>query len=68
MNQRIEQLEIKIAYLEQANAQLSDEIFRQQQQIEALREQMAALTGRFEAASQSQAAPYTAEDEKPPHY
>ena len=47
MNQRIEQLEIKIAYLEQANAQISDEMFLQRQQIEALRTQLAALTGRL---------------------
>jgi len=67
MNQRIEQLEIKIAYLEQANAQLSDELFRQRQAVEALREQLGTLAGRFEAA-QSQPTTYTPEDEKPPHY
>jgi len=67
MNQRIEQLEIKIAFLEQANAQLSDEIIRQRQEFEVLRAQMAALTGRIEAA-QSQPTAYAPEDEKPPHY
>jgi SlyX protein len=67
MEARIEQLEIKVAYLEQANAQLSDELYRQRQHFEALRVQLEALSGRFEAA---QAAPtaYTAEQEKPPHY
>jgi uncharacterized coiled-coil protein SlyX len=63
----IEQIEIKIAYLEQANAELSDVVYRQQQELEALRMQLAALLGRFEAA-QSQPTTYTAEDEKPPHY
>lgn len=67
MQQRIEQLEIKIAYLEQTNAQLSDEMFRQRQEIEALREQLAVLAGRFEGA-QSLPTAYTPEDEKPPHY
>ena len=68
MNQRIEQLEIKIAYLEQANAQISDEMFVQRQQIEALRMQLAALTGRLDAAAQTPPTPYSAEEEKPPHY
>ena len=67
MNARLDQLEIKVAYLEQANAQLSDVVYRQRQEIDALREQFAALTGRFEAA-QSQATAYSQEEEKPPHY
>jgi uncharacterized coiled-coil protein SlyX len=49
MNQRLEQLEIKIAFLEQANAQLSDELYQQRQQVEALREQLATLVGRIES-------------------
>jgi SlyX protein len=67
MNARLDQLEIKIAFLEQANAQLSDVIYQQRQEIDALREQFAALTGRVEAA-QSQPTTYSAEEEKPPHY
>ncbi|MGC4028036.1 MAG: SlyX family protein [Steroidobacteraceae bacterium] len=67
MSERLEQIEIKIAYLEQANAQLSDVIFRQRQELEALRQTIAALTERFEAA-QSQPTGYSLEDEKPPHY
>ena len=67
MEQRLDQLEIKVAYLEQANAELSDEMFRQRRELEALREQLSALTGRFEAA-QAQPTAYTPEEEKPPHY
>jgi uncharacterized coiled-coil protein SlyX len=67
VNQRIEQLEVKIAYLEQANTELSDEVFRQRQQLEALREQLGTLTGRFDAAL-SQPTAYAPQDEKPPHY
>jgi SlyX protein len=37
----IEQIEIKIAYLEQANAELSDVVYRQQQELESLRGQLA---------------------------
>lgn len=67
MSDRLEQLEIKVAYLEQANAELSDMVYRQKLELDALREQLVGLVGRMEAA---QAAPtvYTAEEEKPPHY
>ena len=67
MNQRLDQLEIKVAFLEQANAQLSDELFRQRQLAESLREQLATLVGRIDAAQTSPTA-YGPEDEKPPHY
>ena len=67
MNQRIEQLEIKVSYLEEANAQLSDLIFRQRQELDALRVQIAGFMERVEAAREQSTA-YTAEDEKPPHY
>lgn len=67
MEQRIEQLEIKVAYLEQANAQLSDLVYRQRQELEALRTQLAGFAERIEAAREP-ATDYTAEQEKPPHY
>ncbi len=67
MDQRIEQLEFKIAFLEEATAQLSDVVYEQRQQIEALRAQLAGFMSRVEAA-QAQMTTYTAEEEKPPHY
>jgi uncharacterized coiled-coil protein SlyX len=67
MSDRFEQIEVRIAYLEQANAELSDALIRQQQEIKALREQLGSMTQRFEAA-QSAPTTYTLEDEKPPHY
>ncbi len=67
MNERIEQLEIKVAFLEQANSQLGEELFRLRQAIEAVQGQVHALTGRFEAASHAPTE-YAAEEEKPPHY
>lgn len=65
--QRIDQLEVKIAFLEQANAQLSDELIRHRQELDQLRQQIGALSGRL-AAAQSQPTAYAPEDEKPPHY
>jgi uncharacterized coiled-coil protein SlyX len=64
---RLEQIEIRIAYLEQANAQLSDMVIQQRQELEALRARLATQLARIEAA-QSQATVYTPEEEKPPHY
>jgi SlyX protein len=62
----IEQIEIKIVYLEQANAELSDVVYRQQRELESLRAQLAELLRRLDAAQ----TPTTSspEDEAPPHY
>ncbi len=67
MNGKLEQIEMKIAFLEQANAELSDVIYRQQQELDALRMQLTDMSARF-ATAQAQATTYTAEEEKPPHY
>ena len=67
MTDRFEQIEVRIAYLEQANTQLSDELVKQQGELETLRMQLAALLQRQDAA-QSAPSVYTAEEEKPPHY
>ena len=63
----LEQIETKIAYLERANGELSDVVFRQQQEIETLRAQIAGLAARIDAA-QADISVGTPEDERPPHY
>jgi SlyX protein len=63
----LEQIETKIAFLERANAELSDVVFRQHQEIEALRAQVVALAARIDAA-QSDTGARTPEEERPPHY
>jgi len=67
MEDRLDQIEIKIAYLEQANAQLSDVVYRQRQELESLRAQLSAMADRYDGA-QAQPTTYSLEDEKPPHY
>jgi SlyX protein len=67
MSTPIEQIEIRITYLEQANAELSDVVYRQRLELQALRTQLQELLGRIEAG-QSQSTTYSPEDEKPPHY
>ena len=63
----IERIETKIAFLESANVELSDVVYRQQQEIGALRARLDALTQRVEAA-QTPDIPRSAEEERPPHY
>jgi SlyX protein len=63
----LEQIETKIAFLERANAELSDVVFRQHREIEALRARINALVERFEAA-RSPDPVRGPEDERPPHY
>jgi len=62
----LQRLEVKIAYLEHANTELSDELYRQRQTLDELRARLMDLVNRLEAS----AAPSgggTA-DERPPHY
>jgi uncharacterized coiled-coil protein SlyX len=62
-----ERIEMKLAYLEQANQELSDVVYRQEQEIQKLVLQLAALSNRMDSM---RGAPeqYTAEEERPPHY
>jgi uncharacterized coiled-coil protein SlyX len=63
----LEQIETKIAFLERANAELSDVVFRQHREIEALRARINALVERFEAAQSAEPEPGL-EHQRPPHY
>ena len=63
----LEQIETKIAFLERANSELSEVVFRQHREIEALRARVNALVERFEAVQADEPA-RGPEDERPPHY
>ena len=63
----LERIETQIAFLERANAELSDVVLRQHREIETLRAQVVGLAARIDAA-QSDAAVRTPEEERPPHY
>ena len=67
MSADIERLELKIAYLERANNELSDVVYRQQLELDQLRARVASLVDRVEAIKDSPTQ-YTPEQEKPPHY
>jgi uncharacterized coiled-coil protein SlyX len=64
----IEKLETKIAFLESANAELSDVVYRQKKEIDDLRTRIAGLAARLDAAQEEAGRSYSLEEEKPPHY
>ena len=63
----VERIELKIAYLERANLELSDVVYRQQRELAVLTARLSAALDRIEALQQPQPQ-YTQEEEKPPHY
>jgi SlyX protein len=63
----LEQIQTKIAFLERANTDLSDVVFRQQQEIRALGARIKEVSERLESA-QSEERSRSAEEERPPHY
>jgi SlyX protein len=71
-DQRIEALEEKLAYLEASNAEMSEEIFRQQQEIAALTKAHLQTIARLQNLEDAEAEATNniggASTEKPPHY
>jgi SlyX protein len=64
---RITELETRVAHQDHALAELSDEIYRQQQQITRLEDQSRQLVARVEALAVADASGDPS-DEVPPHY
>ena len=64
----VERLESKIAFLERANNELSDVVYRQHREIQALRARIDALAERFDSITTTTDERRTPEDERPPHY
>jgi SlyX protein len=62
----LERVQIKIANLEQAMNELSDAVFRQHKEIQALEAQLKGLKERLSGAPPDE--PRTLEQERPPHY
>ena len=71
-DQRIEALEEKLAYLEASNAEMSEEIFRQQQEVAALTKAHLQTIARLQNLEDAEAEATNnmggASAEKPPHY
>ena len=63
----VERLELKLAFLERATAELSDVVYSQHKEIEALREGLRTLAGKLAERPDPEPA-RRPEDERPPHY
>jgi uncharacterized coiled-coil protein SlyX len=63
----LEQIQTKIAFLERANTELSDQVYRQHQEIEMLKRRLGELAERLSAAM-SEVRAHTPDEERPPHY
>lgn len=65
MFEKEEEIQTRIAYLERASQELSDVVYRQQLEIDGLRQALKALIDRLASADVTPRAP---PDERPPHY
>ena len=66
MEARIAELEVKLSFCEELLEELNKTVYRQQQQIDLLQKEMAAL--REQVKSSMPAEQHSAADETPPHY
>lgn len=66
MNDRVTDLEIKVAHLEDHLNVLNDTVVRQQAQIDELVEALRRVRDRLDAGRESSGSP--AAEERPPHY
>lgn len=65
--ERLEQLELKLAYLERSNQELGDVVYRQQQALDALKARLERVAEQLKEVEEGPRG-YTAEEEQPPHY
>ncbi len=65
-NDKIIDLETRMAYQDDTIQQLSDVIYRQQKQIDKLEKMVELIVGKVQDISSS--LPSAPQDEKPPHY
>ncbi|HEY5929011.1 MAG TPA: SlyX family protein [Burkholderiales bacterium] len=66
MEARIAELEVKLSFCEELVEELNKTVYRQQQQIDFLQKEIAAL--REQVKTSMPAEPRDAVDETPPHY
>ena len=67
MREDLEKVELKIAYLERANNELSDVVYRQQQELALLTQRVTELATRLESMK-TERGTFVVADERPPHY
>ncbi|GHU34313.1 protein SlyX [Betaproteobacteria bacterium] len=68
MNERLTELEIKLSLTEDLIEELNRTVYRQQEQLDLLQEQLRLLYKQIQAQSLAQAEQLSPRDEIPPHY
>ena len=63
-----EELEVKVAFLEDALSTLSDEHYSRQKELDELKKQMTLLVEKFRNIQNNDTSEAQVLDEKPPHY
>lgn len=64
---RLEEIELKLAYLERSNQELSDVVYAQQQALDVLRARLERAVDRLQSL-EDRPRDYTSAEEAPPHY
>lgn len=67
-DQAFEDLQIKVAFLEDSLSKLSDEFYLQQRELEDLKGKYAGLITKVRGFSGGDSTPEQVLDERPPHY
>ncbi len=65
---KLETLQIKVAFLEDTVAKLSDEFYQQQRDLEKLKSQYSALVNKMQGLENNSNSTEQILDERPPHY
>lgn len=68
MSNSINELEIKVAFLEDTLAKLSDEFYQQQRELDSLKAQYDGLINKVRTLGDNESASTDVLDERPPHY
>ena len=64
----VEELEVKVAFLEQAMSELSDEYYEQQKELNSLSGLVHSLLEKLTKIESEESGSETIVDERPPHY
>lgn len=67
-NTDIQDLQVKVAFLEDSLSKISDEFFIQQRELDDLKVKYAGLITKMRGMQSSDQGPAEALDERPPHY
>lgn len=68
IDQAFEELQIKVAFLEDSLSKLSDEFYLQQRELEELKSKYAGLINKVRGMGDGDTTPEQVLDERPPHY